>query len=304
MSWLKRILLEPLLHFLVLGALVFGLYSGLHWGDNAVSSGQRVYIDEAEVQRLSSVWQLQWQRPPTAEELRGLTISSLKEELFSREARALGLAENDIIIRRRLAQKLTFLVQDTADLLEPTEAELHQFYTTHPALFQTAAKVSLRQIYFNPANYADPDAAAQQGLTQLATSGSAWSGLGDPSPLETTLTQVDQLTLTNQFGRQFAQAVMTLSPGEWQGPIESAFGLHLVQVLAVQPQQLQPFAEVRARVVERWRDQRQRENDEALFARLLQKYDVTIAEGVKPLIGPLDPDSLAQNLSHEGANSS
>jgi len=297
MNFIKRILQEPLLHFLVLGALIFGVYYGLQGGNNSTTSAQQIYIDEANIQRLSQVWQLKWRRPPTPEELRGLAIAELKEELFSREAQALGLAESDSVIRRHLAQKLAFLVQDTANFVEPTEAELHQFYTMHPELFQTESRLSLRQIFFNPEYHTDPDADARQALAKLTETPAAWSELGDPSPLETALTRADWLNLTNQFGRQFAHRVMALSPGEWQGPIESAFGFHLVQVSEVQPQQLQPFAEVKAKVLERWRDQCQREEDEAFFSRLLQKYDVTIDESVELLIGPLDPDALISTLS-------
>jgi hypothetical protein len=295
MSWIKRLLQEPLLHFLVLGALIFGVYSGLHLDRQAHGSAQPVYLKQADVQWLANTWRLKWQRPPTREELRGLVMTNLKHELFAREAQAMGLADNDIVIRRRLAQKLEFVLQNRASLVDPTEAELLEFYTTHPDLFQTKARASLIQVFFNPQERQDAAADAQKALTQLAQGQTKRAHLGDPSPVAKALHGADRLTIANQFGRQFAQAVLTLDPGEWSGPIESAYGFHLVQLTDLQPAQVQPFAEVRTQVLERWRDQRQNEDTAAYVAGLMKKYDVVMDESVEQWIGSLSGDSLAEN---------
>jgi len=295
MSWIKRLLQEPLLHFLVLGALIFGVYAGLHLDRQAHGSAQPVYLKQADVQWLANTWRLKWQRPPTREELRGLVMTNLKHELFAREARAMGLADNDIVIRRRLAQKLEFVLQNRASLVEPTEAELREFYTTHPDLFQTKARASLTQVFFNPQERQDAAADAQKALTQLAQGPIKGAHLGDPSPVAKALHGADRLTIANQFGRQFAQAVLTLDPGEWSGPIESAYGFHLVQLTDLQPAQVQPFDEVRTQVLERWRDQRQNEDTAAYVASLMKKYDVVMDESDEQWIGSLNGDSLAEN---------
>ena len=118
---MKRLLKEPLLHFLVLGALLFAVYSWLNRSlpDNKSAAGT-VRITSNEIAWLKETWSRQWQREPTRDELRGLVTDFLKEELLAREARALGLDQNDTIVRRRLAQKLEFLVQDTSRLAPET----------------------------------------------------------------------------------------------------------------------------------------------------------------------------------------
>src|SRR3954469_16451052 len=119
---------EPLLHFAVIGAILFGAYSWLHDSRVQPAAVEPVRIGEGDVRWLKQTWSSQWLREPTAEELKGLVDDLLNEKLLAREAEQMGLEQDDTIIRRRLAQKLKFLVEDTAQLSEPTEAELRQFY--------------------------------------------------------------------------------------------------------------------------------------------------------------------------------
>src|ERR1700730_1348782 len=137
-----RILREPLLHFLLIGGLLFATYSWWRRGAGDDPAPARVRITASEVAWLKETWSRQWQREPTREELRGLVTEFLKEELLAREARAMRLDENDTIVRRRLAQKVAFLVEDTAGLAEPTEQDLRRFYAGHPGPFPTSARGS------------------------------------------------------------------------------------------------------------------------------------------------------------------
>ena len=146
---MKRLLKEPLLHFVVLGALLFGAYSWLNRGARSEGPAKQVRVSETDVKWLVETWTRQWQRPPTRDELRGLVTGFLKEELLAREAREMGLEENDTIVRRRLAQKLEFLLQDTSRLAEPSEEDLHKFYAAHPERFQAEARVSFTHVFFN-----------------------------------------------------------------------------------------------------------------------------------------------------------
>lgn len=137
---------EPLLHFVILGGLLFAVYGWLN--HEASPEPGVVRITEADVNWLKEMWTRQRQRPPEERELRGLVADYLKEALLAREARDLGLEENDTVVRRRLAQKMEFLLQDTARLAEPGEAELHSFYETNRSRYQTSKKISFSQIYF------------------------------------------------------------------------------------------------------------------------------------------------------------
>ena len=136
---MKRWLSEPLVHFLVLGALLFGGYAWLHRGESGSSDNGAgpVRITAKEIAFLTETWERLQQREPTREELHALVAGYLKEELLGREARAMGLDQNDLIIRRRLAQKVEFIVNDTSRLTAPTDDDLHRFYEANKESFQT-----------------------------------------------------------------------------------------------------------------------------------------------------------------------
>ncbi|MEZ5446911.1 MAG: peptidylprolyl isomerase [Gammaproteobacteria bacterium] len=274
---MKRWLREPLMHFLVAGGLLFAAYA---WLDRDGADEARVVrITQAEVDWLRETWARQWQRPPSDDELRGIVAEYLKEGLLAREARELGLDDNDTIVRRRLAQKMEFLVQDTAVLAEPGEAQLRQFYDGNPARYQDLPRVTFTQIYFTG------EEGARQGLRQLADRDPA--ELGDRSLLERDYAGLDQQAVANLFGGEFAAQLFALEPGRWAGPIASGYGFHLVRVRERGRAQPRPFEDVRAQVLADWQHARQAEISEQFFAELMKKYEVVVEPGVQPLLGSL-----------------
>lgn len=288
---MKRIFKEPLVHFLLLGALLFAAYGWLNRGasDAGRNAAPPVRITASEVTWLQETWARQWQRKPTPEELRGLVTEFLKEELLAREARAMGLDQDDIIVRRRLAQKMEFLVQDTSRLAEPTEDDLRRFFAANTERFRTPARLSFTHLYFSPDRRKDATADAEKTLAELADGkGQASEELGDRLLLDTEFHDADEQTVAGLFGKEFARAVFALQSGGWQGPIESGYGLHLVRVSEAKPATGREFAEVKAKVLERWREQRLGEDNEKYFAGLLAKYEVVVDDTLKPLVGPLD----------------
>jgi len=277
MAIMRRWLKEPLFHFLVAGGLLFVAYDWLDKGHDR--EPHIVRITAAEVNWLRETWTRQWNHPPGEHELRGLVADYVKEVLLEREARELGMEENDIIIRRRLAQKMEFLVQDTAYLVEPEEDELYRYYNTHRTVYEEPAHVSFTQFYFRD------KVSAQQAMQALSESNEAVQG--EQILLERDHVRVDEQTLSSLFGSEFAETVFTLDPGRWNGPIESAYGFHLVLINERQSAQFRPFDEVRAKVLNDWYQSRQNEVNEQYFAILLKKYDVVVEESIKPLAGPL-----------------
>lgn len=293
-----KFLKEPLLHFVVLGALLFGAYAWMNRGAVSSRESRQVRVGEGDVRWLVETWSRQWQRQPTREELRGLVTDFLKEELLAREARAMGLDENDTIVRRRLAQKVQFLVEDTSRLAEPTDDDLRKFYAAHPERFQTDARISFTQVFFSREKRKDAAADAKAALVELARGGVNAVELGDALLMDAELHDADPLAVSGQFGREFSDSVFALKPGAWSGPIVSGYGLHLVRVSELKPGRQREFAEVKAPVLERWREQRQREDNEKYFASLLKKYDVVLDESVKPLVGQLSVDSRNANYEN------
>jgi hypothetical protein len=276
-SEIKHWVREPLLHFLVAGALLFAAYGWLN--RDFADPPQTVRVSVAELNWLQETWARQWQRPPTEEELRGLVTDYLRESLLAREAAEMGLDENDTVIRRRLAQKMEFLVYDTTRLFEPDDAELRRFYEANRAHYRAPPRVSFSQVFFRN----EPD--ARQGLALLARHGP--DDLGDPSMLERDHAEADMQAVSSQFGDAFSRALMALETGQWHGPVASSFGFHLVRVSARQEARPVPYEVVRTQVLEDWQREQQTQAARALFAELLQKYDVIVDESIKPLLGPL-----------------
>jgi hypothetical protein len=277
---------DPLLHFVVAGAILFAGYVLINRTETITPSTGPVHIGVGEVRWLKETFANQWQRTPTDDELRGLVAGFLEEELYAREAKALGLDQNDTIVRRRLAQKLAFLVDDTSRIVDPTNEELRRLYHTNAERFRVEARVSFTQVFFNPEQRLHPEADAEAALVSMSTAGGddRATTMGDPILLESEFHDVDAQTVSNVFGADFARAVFLLKPGSWAGPVRSGFGVHLVRVTNLRPAALRPFEEVQPKVLEEWRHQRETEAKALYLGKLREKYGAVIDESVSPLL--------------------
>lgn len=272
-TWLK----EPLLHFLVAGGLLFAAYAVLNRGE--ARTPEAIRITAAEINWLRETWTRQWQRPPTEDELRGLVSGHIKETLLAREAKGMGLDENDTIIRRRLAQKMEFLVQDTARITEPADDELHKFHRAHADRYRSPARASFQQIFFKT------EAAAQKGLAQLAHRPP--DELGDSSMLERIHADADMQMVSSQFGDRFGRQLFALEAGTWQGPIPSGYGYHIVRIDRFVTTGPQSFEAVRQQVLIDWQRDQQAQAETRFLAALQKKYSVVVDEEIRSLVGPL-----------------
>jgi hypothetical protein len=279
-----RLLKEPLLHFVVLGGLMFGAYSAFGTARQEAQPQPVIRMTAADAEWLKDMWTRQWRRPPTDEELTGLVADHLKEVVLAREAKALELDVGDTIVRRRLAQKMAFLLDDTIRTTEPPEAELRDLYGMRPDLVRTLVRVSFTQVFFRRE---DGDGRARASLVALSDAAATPGEEGDRLLLGDTFADQDEPALANLFGTSFAQAVLALPVGRWSGPIESGYGLHLVKVTAVSMPQERPFAEVRERLAEEWRRERQETAQAQLLQSLMRKYQVVVDPSVRPWLGPL-----------------
>lgn len=275
---MRRLLKEPLLHFLVLGALLFLAYGLLRKNDSVREPGQ-IVVTLRQVEQLAAGFTKTWQRPPTPEELAGLVKDRVREEVYCREALALGLDRDDTVIRRRLRQKMEFVSDDVAALAEPTEAELEQYLRAHPDAFRIEPRFTFRQVYLDPGKHgAELAQDAAQLLAQLDHAGAEanLATLGDSLMLDSQYSDLPATEVARQFGESFAAALGGLAPGRWQGPIESGYGMHLVFVRERVEGRLPELSEVRESVRREWENARRVAANEAFFAELLKRYTVTI----------------------------
>ena len=307
MKRFTRLLKEPLLHFLFIGAALFAVYAWQSRGGDDAGSAQ-VRLAESDVRWLKETFALEHQREPNANELQGLVRGFVKEEMLARQAQELGLDKDDIVVRRRLAQKMTFLLQDESARAEPSQDELRRLYEaqrTPPPLpsggsgsgpdqkelqtLFTRPKISFVQILFSREKRADAAADARAALAELSQQGAVAppAGMGDAASIKSEFRNVDARAVANQLGAKFAAAVFDLAPGPWQGPIESSQGLHLVRVTARVPGELRPFEEIKGELAEMWHEARQRNSEERYFAGLLKKYRIVPDPSVEALVAPL-----------------
>jgi len=253
---MKRFLHEPLVHFLLIGALLFGLYGFTQDGRTTQASSREIRLTLDDLNQLALLFQAQWRREPTPEEFNRLVENKIQGEILYREALAMGLDRGDEIVRRRMAQKMQFLAEDVAAAREPAPEELKAWYESNSASFAQPPRLSFRHLYFSSDRRgarAREDAA--QALAKLAgqpEDAKLAASLADPFMFQDYYRDRPPDYLGKEFGPQFALAVAKLPPGSWQGPVESGFGWHLVFVDAVIPGRVPAFEEIEPDVKTAW----------------------------------------------------
>jgi hypothetical protein len=282
---MDKILREPLLHFLLLGAVIFTVYG---WVSNpSRDKPAEIVITQGQVASMVDGFTRTWQRPPTRDELQGLVRDRVREEVYYREAIALGLDKDDIIVRRRLRQKMEFVTDDVVAEAEPTEEELGSYLKMHPDSFRLSQLFTFSQVFLNPQLHGEHLAHdTSQLLAQLNKAGSAAdvSVLGDSFLLDHTFDALPAGEVTKLFGENFATKLGGISPGQWQGPIESGYGLHLVFVSARTEGRLPALNDIRDAVQREWANTRRLEANEQFYRELLKRYTVTV-ERPDPSVG-------------------
>ena len=276
---LRRLLREPLLHFLALGGLIFFIAALRAAPPDREAGGRRIVVTAGDVQHLADGFARTWQRAPTPAELRGLVDEYVHDEVYYREAIALGLERDDAVVRRRLRQKMEFVVEDAVAGPPPTDAELQAYLDTHPDDFRREPEVSFRQLYLDfdrRGAHAADDARAL--VARLARSGPDFDtkGLGDSIMLASDFDHVRESEVAKTFGDAFARALAALPVSEWRGPIESGYGLHVVFVRNRTPGRVPALAEVRDAVLRELTAARRTRMVDGAYEALRKRYDVVI----------------------------
>jgi peptidyl-prolyl cis-trans isomerase C len=271
---MSRLIKDPLVHFLLIGAALFAIAA---MRGERETPGRIVVTAEQVAQARAAATALQG-REPTAEELAALVEPTVRDEVMYREALALGLDVNDDEVRRRLVEKMSYLTQDLADPAPSSEEALRQFYETSPNLFTIPALVSFDQVFFSPgARGAALEADAAAGLAALRA-GRPTAEVGDRTPLRETYDDAPREQVAVLFGEELAEALFAARPGEWSGPFRSDFGLHAVRLRSRSDARLPPYDEIAARVAEEYGAQRRREANERAYQEMRERYEVVIEQ--------------------------
>ena len=270
-----RLIREPLLHFVVLGALLFGLYGWAH--RDALETPKRIVVSRGEVQTLQVQFERVRQRSPTRQELRALIDNWVREEILYREGLAMGLDRDDPVVRRRVAQKVAFIIEST-ESTEPTTQELQTWFDAHASTYTVEPIYSLRQIYLDPRRHGerlDADIAAAGRALQR----SAFVP-GDSTMLPATLHDARSSEIARTFGEEFADRLKSLPVGSWQGPVRSSYGVHLVQLTVRQDGRNATLDEVRNQVERDLLQARTAAANDTIYNTLRANYAVRIEDDV------------------------
>lgn len=272
---MKRLLREPLLHFLLLGGLLFAAHGILVRG--GTSEPGQIVVTQGQIESMALLFSRTWQRAPSDAELDELIRSHVREEVLYREGLAMGLDRDDPMIRRRIAQKVEF-VAESGDAAEPSDGELLAYLDLHLAVFAGEPRVTFRQIYLDPRRRKTVTVDAERMLNELNGPGSSLDseGAGDPTTLPLRFDNVTESGIKNSLGEPFAEALAQIAPGQWNGPIKSDYGMHLVQVIERTERRSPALAEVRESVKRDWERARRVEASAKSYQNLLQRYTVTI----------------------------
>ena len=272
---MRRLLREPLLHFLVGGALLFVLYGIV--ADEPAFAPDRIVVDEKRVASLAATFQRTWLRPPTRGELDGLVRDFVDEEILYREGLALGLDRDDLVIRRRLRQKMEFLHTNLAEQEKPAEAELAAFLSTNRERFQEPARLSFRHVFVSP-DAGSPAARhrANELLRKLRAGGSEALVEGDPTLLPRTMMKASESDVASVFGAGFAGDVLALAGDDWTGPVASSYGLHLVRVDERVPARMPELEQIRRQVEREYEAAQRAEANQRFLQEMRERYEVEI----------------------------
>ena len=286
---MAKLLREPLMHFLVIGAAIYLLY-GMFAEPVMDETDKTIVVSAGEIEWMQGSWQKRWNRPPTEKELDGLIQQYIRETVLYREALTMGLNQHDQVIRRRLAQKLEFLARDLVALTPPTGEELQVYFAENRDRYQEPVRYTFTQVFIDPDKRGDATLAHAEAIkATLIAKGDALEdpgAMGDDFMLPNYYPEKDPIEIRKYFGNGFAESLVELSPGTWHGPVLSGYGVHLVYVSSFSEPPAPVFEELRERVVQDWKSEQGEELNEKFYASLRERYTVVIEE-------PEQDDSVA-----------
>jgi hypothetical protein len=278
---LSALLREPLVRFFLIGGLIYVLYGLIGNSDEAVTD--EIFVSAAQIERMLQTWQKTRMRPPTEGELRALIDDYVREEVYYREAVALGFDQDNPIVRRVLRQKMEFLADAyNADQL-PTDEALQAYLVANESLFQSGLDVSFTHVFFSDERGSDnARKAAEQALAILSENDGSKVAVaqvtasGDQFPLQSNNPSFSRRDLVKLFGSRFADQLEIIETGSWQGPVTSGYGEHLVNVSTRTLAETLALAEARDDVTRAWREEQRKINSAEFYQRLRDGYTLTV----------------------------
>jgi len=267
-----RLLREPLLHFFVLGGLIFVLYA--NGGGSGELPPDMISITAAQIDQLSAQFTAIWRRSPTNDELNNLVDGYVRQEVYYREALALGLDQNDAVVRQRMRQKIEFLTDIGAQMMDPTTEELQAYLSANEEKYRQGSRRTLEQIFLGQTPTQEEIALALQDLnSDPANNTSVFSKRSFlPAELGSSLPEA----IDSVYGNGFFEQIKEFPTGKWSGPVVSAHGVHLVRVLDNQAAHAPVLEEMRKTVLRDWQAEKANELRELDYLARKERFTIEI----------------------------
>lgn len=265
-----RLIRDPLARFLLLGALLFAAFGAAPGG----SADREIVVDAGVRRALALDHERRAGRAPTAAEEEALVRRWADEEMVYREALALGLDRGDIIVRRRMLQKMEFLAEGTGPTAEPSDADLQRHLDAHADRWTEAPRLAFDHVFVSTDRHPGDAEALARGLLARLAAGADATGLGDPFPRGRAFGPATAAEIDAAFGPGFAAAVAAGADGRWSGPVRSGFGVHLVRPRDRAPGGRAALDRVRESVRGDWLEERRAAAREFAMEDLRRRYRV------------------------------
>ncbi|MBL4797596.1 MAG: peptidyl-prolyl cis-trans isomerase [Oleispira sp.] len=266
---------EPLLHFLLLGGVLLFVYSFIDGEPDFVVSASEITLSDNKLAQLTYAFKKTHQRLPDENEHSALVVNYLKDEVAYKKGVEMGLLEGDALIKKRIRQKLEFIIEDAAQNIEPTEQQLSDFLAERVEEYRADEIFSFSQVYIDPKNYKHAGAELNTLIALLQTNEAQdLSSLGDAIFLEPSYNDTSYRFIARDFGSQFADTLKNLQPDIWHSGIKSGYGLHLVKVTAKKGGEAQSLGKVRDQVRQQWFYQQRQNIMKAFYDSLFKEYGI------------------------------
>jgi hypothetical protein len=200
------------------------------------------------------------------------------EEILAREAHRLGLDEDDVVIRRRLAQKMSFISDDVAVVMPATEADLLAFFDGRKDQFRLPERYTWRHVVFSAERPGDSERSAAEAALRSAPAGE--DPAGDPSLVPGTFSEASREAIVGEFGESFYQALASARESQWTGPVMSPFGAHLIRLESRIPASEPSYDAVREQVREAWLSEERDKRNSEMREEIRRRYRIEFDAGV------------------------
>lgn len=279
-TWLGRMAREPMAQFIAVALALFAVHSVVNGPEEPPEDV--IVVSEGRIAQIAEGFRLLSGRPPGKAELEALVDDFVREEIAYREAVALGLDADDTVVRRRMRQKMEFLLEDMTAIDEPTDADLQALLDEKPEVYVAPERRAMRQVLSGLDARGEGVTAHASALLERVRAGADPAGLGDASMLPAALPLTTRQGVATLFGRDFADAVFATSVQGWFGPVQSAFGAHAVQIVEIEQPRAAKLDDVRLALRADWIEARRAAHRAEREGSIRKRYAVDIEWPERP----------------------